>query len=200
MNRICGFILIAGLSLLTLAGFTGCPSSYTEICDESCPAIKLLFHIKNKTGRSIDIDFKYVTFFKTDSDHFYSEQNGQGSDSLGADNEVTWDLPSEAVHNDILSFQLIIDGKRYAGWKEEDGPRSLNNDTSTVEYGIGYMIGYKEDGSWYPFLSNLTPKEKSFFPLPLDSLENRATRITYQVTVIDEGVEFELEKVEEPEL
>jgi hypothetical protein len=204
-KRLGRFICLVVFSSFIFLGFVGCPIVDPIVENEVCPAFKISLKIVNTTDKAIDIDFKYVCFSETDYYAYlnpdYPEQNNQSvgiPGSLGSEEEVTWDIPVEIEYMSFLSFQLMIDGERYAGWLEEDAPQALNNDADTVRYGLGYMT-FETDFQgfpWFPYLSTLTPKEITVSPVPLFAHES-VVHVTYQVTVSDEGAEFEFKSMEE---
>jgi len=99
-----------------------------------------------------------------------------------------WEVNDDRVlryeEGGTISFAIIVDGKRYAGWKQEDVPETLQ---TAERFGLGYI----NVNDPYPALlrTTLTPQERVAND---GSFKNWAH---YTVTITDDGVDFVLTKV-----
>lgn len=206
-------VLFTALTLVTSAG---CESPVEEGGKEPLSIwFAPHFVIKNESSREQVIELKkaycYPNFDMPSKEMYWGFQEGEAGSPVSCTLKIgteaaleTWTGARIGIHFPaVLSFVLIIDDKRYAGWTADIGIA----DISITDYGLGYVAVNPEDLEELnqaiatseetidltkyrlPVLTSVLPAgslEPTDNPLYIDA--------TYIVTITDNTVEVVLKK------
>jgi len=186
---------IPAFALLFCFAVMGCPHD-PEVVTVPFPGVRLALDLKiinNSTSAKQITTYRVSVFGDKQTVTAYEGTNIMAP---GSSREARYGSDLRYEDGGIMSFAIIVDGKRYAGWKQEDVPEPLQ----TAER---FELGYINVDDPYPALlrTTLTPQERanagdnSFVDAAHTSYHPTGNAAYYTVTITDDGVDFVLTKV-----